>query len=119
LFRVRDFSDLRVSSENNIVAIYDVITAVLLNIFVPIDTLLEGTGILCKVQQCRYKDSIMSPKTRLSTPADYKIQELGNEQIPSTSFNHTVRLTKHTKQLAIRLFCTSCGRKIFCCQNLY
>jgi len=39
LFRVRVFGDLRVSSENNIVAIFDVITAVLLNIFVPIDTL--------------------------------------------------------------------------------
>jgi len=60
LFRVRVFGDLRVSSEINIVAIFDVITAVLLNISVPIDTLLQGTGILCKVDHSQTKDSIMS-----------------------------------------------------------
>jgi hypothetical protein len=42
LFRVTVFGDFRVSSEDNIVAIFDVTTAVLLNIFRLLDTLLKA-----------------------------------------------------------------------------
>jgi hypothetical protein len=42
LFRVTVFGDFRVSSEDNIVAIFDVITDVLLNIFGLLDTLLKA-----------------------------------------------------------------------------
>ena len=56
LLRVRDFGDLRVSSEDNIVAIFDVITAVLLNIFGLPDTLL-------RVLESSAKSSNIGPKT--------------------------------------------------------
>jgi hypothetical protein len=42
LFTVRDLGDLLMSSEDNIVAIFDVITAVLLHIFGLLDTLLKA-----------------------------------------------------------------------------
>ena len=42
LFTVRDFGDLLMSSEENIVAIFDVITAVMLNIFGLLDKLLKA-----------------------------------------------------------------------------
>ena len=42
LFTVRVFGDLPMSSKDSIIAIADVITAVLLNIFGPLDTLLKA-----------------------------------------------------------------------------
>jgi hypothetical protein len=42
LFTVKDFGDFRISSEDSIVAIFDVITAALLNIFGLLDMLLEA-----------------------------------------------------------------------------
>jgi NADH:ubiquinone oxidoreductase subunit 5 (subunit L)/multisubunit Na+/H+ antiporter MnhA subunit len=42
LFTARDFGDLRISSEDSIVAIFGVITAVLLNIFGLLDTPLKA-----------------------------------------------------------------------------
>jgi len=42
LFTVKDFGDRRISSEDSIVAIFDVITAVLLNIFGLLDMLLKA-----------------------------------------------------------------------------
>ena len=56
LLRVRVFEDRRVSSEDNIVAIFDVITAVLLNIFGLLYTLL-------KALESSAQQSSIGPKT--------------------------------------------------------
>jgi hypothetical protein len=51
LFRVTVFGDFRVFSEDNIVAIFHVTTAVLLNIFGLLDTLLKALEY-CAISSC-------------------------------------------------------------------
>jgi len=67
LFTVRDFGDFRMSSEDSIVAIFDVITAALLNIYGLLDTLLKA------LDSCETSSSI-GPKTEdmhLDNTVDY------------------------------------------------
>ena len=52
-------------------------------------------AVLCKVQQYRTKDSIISPQDMLlDNTVDYKIQQFGNEHSSSTAFSYSVRLTE-------------------------
>jgi len=66
LFTVRDFGDFRMSSEESIIAIFDVITAVLLNIF--------GQLTLLKALESFETSSSIRPKTEemhLDNTVDY------------------------------------------------
>jgi hypothetical protein len=83
-----------VSSEDNIVATFDVIADVLLNIFGLLDTVLRHWNPQKSPAVSEQRQHNVLEDMLLGNTVDYKMQKFGNEHSTSTSFNCTVRLTE-------------------------
>jgi len=83
-----------VSSEHNIVATFDAITAVLLNISGQLDSLLRQWNPLHSPALSEHRQLNVPEGTLLDRTVHCNMQELGNDHIASTAFSYTVRLTE-------------------------